>query len=152
MNQTQTSTLPKDTYFVAVKVLLRDGPLLLITHDIFGQWDWPGGRLRTDEFATPFSEVVERKMREELGTEVRYELGEPRVFFRHQRQEHGANGETVRIFAVGYEAKYVDGRLDLGPHHDEHLWVNVGSFRPEEYFEGGWLAGVQDYLRLLSGH
>ncbi len=31
----------KDLYFVAVKLLLRDGDKLLITHDIFGVWDLP---------------------------------------------------------------------------------------------------------------
>lgn len=36
----------KDVYFVAVKALLRDGNKILLTHDIWDQWDLPGGRIK----------------------------------------------------------------------------------------------------------
>lgn len=136
----------KDLYFVAVKLLLRDGDKLLITHDIFGSWDLPGGRLKPDEFDKPLEAVIERKVREELGLAVQYELGDPKVFFRVEREEEGMNGQKVRIFAVGYEAKYKGGEVMLGKNHDQHEWVVVRSFEPEQYFKGGWLTGVQEYL------
>jgi 8-oxo-dGTP pyrophosphatase MutT (NUDIX family) len=79
----------KDLYFVAVKVFLREGEKMLITHDIFGAWDLPGGRIRPDEFDKPMEEVIHRKLHEELGVEVRYDLGEPvGVFFRVERIEN----------------------------------------------------------------
>lgn len=136
---------PKDVYFVAVKVLLRDSDKLLITHDVFGSWDIPGGRIKPDEFEVPLEEVVARKMREELGSDVKYELGKPVVFFRHERIEK-STGEPVRIFAVGYEAKYLGGDFQLGGNHDKYEWVNVDSFKPDQYFTGGWLKGLQDYF------
>lgn len=40
----------RDLYFLAYKLFLRDGDKLLITHDIFGAWDLPGGRVRKNEF------------------------------------------------------------------------------------------------------
>lgn len=138
----------KDLYFVAVKLLLRDGDKLLITHDIFGDWDLPGGRIRKDEFDKPLESVIERKIKEELGPGVRYELGEPKVFFRVERAEYNLGGEKVRIFAVGYEAKYLGGEVDLGDHHDRMEWVDINSFEPEAYFTGGWLKGVQEYKEL----
>ena len=138
--------MEKDLYFVAVKLLLRDGDKLLITHDIFGAWDIPGGRIKKEEFDTPLESVIERKVREELGSEVKYELGEPKIFFRHERQEDGLDGQTVRIFAVGYEAKYTGGDIKLGEHHDKMEWVDLKTFKPEDYFTGGWLAGIQEYL------
>lgn len=133
----------KDTYFVALKLFLRDGDKLLITHDIFGSWDLPGGRIKPDEFNASLESVIARKVNEELGPEVTYELGEPNVFFRVERQEQG---KKVRIFAVGYEAKYVGGEIAMGKHHDEMKWVDVNEFRPEDYFTGGWLTGVKEYL------
>jgi 8-oxo-dGTP diphosphatase len=139
--------MEKDLYFVAVKLLLRDGDKLLITHDIFGAWDLPGGRIKKDEFEAPLESVITRKMREELGADVRYELGDPKVFFRVERAEHGLNGQMVRIFAVGYDATYKGGEVRLGDHHDQMEWVDVKTFRPEKYFTGGWLAGVQEYLK-----
>ena len=136
---------PKDLYFVAVKLLLRRNNELLITHDIFGSWDIPGGRIKPDEFEVPLEEVVARKMDEELGSKVNYELGKPVVFFRHERIEKSTN-EPVRIFALGYEAKYLDGEVQLGSNHDKYEWVDFASFKPEEYFTGGWLKGLQEYL------
>jgi len=139
---------PKDVYFVAVKVLLRKGDDLLITHDVFNEWDIPGGRIKPDEFETPLESVVARKMSEELGSDVQYELGQPVVFFRHERVEHTSK-QPVRIFAVGYEAEYIGGNIKLGANHDEYQWVDIKTFKPEEYFTGGWLKGLQEYLASL---
>ncbi len=136
----------KDLYYVAVKLFLRDGDKLLITHDIFGDWDLPGGRLREHEFDAPLEAVIERKVREELGPDVKYSVEEPVVFFRHERSEHDEGGKQVRIFAIGYEAVYQGGDVKLGDYHDKMEWVDINSFKPEGYFTGGWLKGVQEYL------
>ena len=136
----------KDLYFVAVKLLLRDDDKLLITHDIFGSWDIPGGRIKPDEFEKPLELIIERKIKEELGPEVKYQLGQAKVFFRHEREEHGMSGKKVRIFAVGFEAKYLGGEIKLGDHHDKMEWVNLNEFKPENYFTGGWLKGIREYL------
>ena len=142
-------TPEKDLYYVAVKLFLRDGNKLLISHDIFGDWDLPGGRIRKDEFNKPLESVIERKINEELGAGVKYQLGKPKVFFRVERQEHDLQGQTVRIFGVGYEAQYLGGMIDLGKHHDQMEWVDVTMFQPDQYFTGGWLAGVQEYIQGL---
>jgi ADP-ribose pyrophosphatase YjhB (NUDIX family) len=141
--------LNKDTYFVAVKAMVRRGGDLLITHDVFGQWDLPGGRLRPEDFEAPLDAVLARKMREELGDEFRYALGDPRIFFRHERAEHGLGDRRVRIFAVGYEAEYVDGPITLGPSHDRYLWLDASRFSADDYFEGGWLSGVREYQQMI---
>lgn len=139
--------IEKDLYFVAVKILLRDGNKLLITHDIFKSWDVPGGRIRANEFSTPLENVLARKMNEELGPHIRYALGKPVVTFRVERIEHSLN-KQVRIFAIGYEATYLGGDIILGDHHDKMEWVDITDFKPEDYFTGGWLVGIQDYLAL----
>ncbi len=135
----------KDVYFVAVKLLVRDEDRLLITHDVFGSWDIQGGRIKPDEFEFDLKTVIERKIVEELGSAVKLVVGQPVVFFRHERVEH-SSGEKVRIFAVGHEAVYVSGELALGQHHDRFEWVDVATFEPRDYFEGGWLNGLEEYL------
>lgn len=140
--------MEKDSYFVAVKVFLEDDKgNLFIFKDRFGDWDIPGGRLREDDFSVPLEEVAERKLREELGSEMRYELGEPAVFMRHERDEvlQAGKREKRRIFAVGYRAKYFGGGITLGNNHTESKWVPLATFRPEEYFTGGWLEGIREY-------
>jgi ADP-ribose pyrophosphatase YjhB (NUDIX family) len=146
MSETLHNISEKDLYYVAVKLLLRDGQKLLITHDIYGDWDLPGGRIRKDEFNSTLESVIERKINEELGGEFSYVLGQPAVFFRVERQEHNLNVQTVRIFGVGYEAQYTAGEITLGEHHDQTEWVDVPTFKPEDYFTGGWLTGVNEYL------
>jgi 8-oxo-dGTP pyrophosphatase MutT (NUDIX family) len=140
----------KDLYFVAVKLFLRDGDKLFISHDIFGSWDLPGGRIKKDEFNTPLKDVIARKVHEELGDDLKLEVKEPNgVFFRVERNEAGLDGQLVRIFAVGYDAKYLSGEIKMGKHHDKIEWVDVKTFKPEDYFKGGWLTGVQEYLTKL---
>lgn len=140
----------KDQYFVAVKVLMRRDDELLITHDVFGDWDIPGGRLIPDEFDTSLENIVDRKLSEELGDSVRYDLGKVAVFFRHERKEH-STGQDARIFAIGYEATYKSGDIKLGDHHDKYEWVNVLDFEPGDYFIGGWLKGIKEYQAMVRG-
>ena len=134
----------KDLYFVAVKLFLRRGGNLLVLKDDFGVWDLPGGRMKPNEFNTPLAAVLERKIKEELGGEIRYKLGKPVVFMRHERLENGK--VPVRIFAVGFEGKYLGGKIKLSRRHGAQLWVLVKGFKPEKYFKGGWLRGVREYL------
>lgn len=139
----------KELYYVAAKLFIRKGEQLLIIKDIFGDWDFPGGRIRKDEFKTPLEGVIKRKVREELGRAVCYSLGRPIVFMRHERREASVKGKPrVRIFAIGYEARYRGGAIQLGSIHKEYKWVSVVGFRPEKYFKGGWLEGAKEYLKL----
>ena len=140
----------KDLYFVAVKVFLRDkNSNLLIIKDKFGDWDIPGGRLREIDFEAPLDKVLERKIKEELGT-IHFVLGKPLLFMRHERDEILADGRKARrrIFAVGYEAEYIDGEILLGKNHEQYEWANLNNFQPEKYFSGGWLKGIEEYKEI----
>jgi ADP-ribose pyrophosphatase YjhB (NUDIX family) len=139
----------KDLYYVAVKVFLRKGDTFLVFKDGFGKWDLPGGRIRYEEFRKPLESVIERKIREELGASFRYKLGEPFIFMRHERPEFMPHGpKMARIFAIGYHAKFLGGTINLASHHTEYEWVPIKTYKPEKYFEGGWLAGVKEFLKI----
>ncbi len=145
----------KDVYFVAVKIFLQDAEgKLLITKDNFGDWDIPGGRLRETDFSIPLELVVKRKMEEELGGNVMYELGVPSVFMRHERDEILPSGERAkrRIFALGYSATYLGGEIKLGKNHEKLEWVSLDTFVPEKYFTGGWLQGVKEFQEQWCGN
>ena len=138
----------KELYYVAVKVFLEKDEQLFIFKDKFGDWDLPGGRIRKDEFAVPLEQVIRRKISEELGDTVEYTLGKPIVCMRHERVESEPGNPTIRIFSIGYEARYVGGDVHLSELHTEMKWVPIDNSRPEEYFTGGWLKGVQEYLSI----
>lgn len=144
----------KDQYYVAVKLFLEKEGRLFIFKDKWNDWDLPGGRVRKHEFDVPLESVIERKMNEEIGGQVSYTLGKPIVMMRHERVEQQTGDEEnplIRIFAVGYGATLISGEPRLGDHHVEMKWVNIDTFKPEEYFTGGWLKGVQEYLVLRRG-
>jgi ADP-ribose pyrophosphatase YjhB (NUDIX family) len=140
----------KDLYFVAVKLFIEKDGKLFIFKDKYGDWDLPGGRIRINEFETPLEKIIERKMREELGEEISYIIGKPIVFMRHQRNEVDLDGQEVRIFAVGFEATLNSGEIKISDMHTKMEWVDIKTFKPEDYFTGGWLNGVEDYLALKN--
>jgi len=143
-------TNPKDLYFVAVKVFLERDGKLFIFKDKFGDWDLPGGRIRKDEFQTPMEDIIKRKMSEELGDDIEYTIGKPVIFFRHERTE-ASSGQQVRIFAIGYEGTLLKGVIKMSELHTQNEWVDIATFKPEQYFIGGWLKGVREYLALKRG-
>ena len=141
----------KDEYFVAVKVFLEDNDgNLFVFKDKWGDWDLPGGRIKPHEFETPLEDIVERKLREELGDAFSYTLMKPEIFMRHERVEDAPGNPTVRIFALGYRAQMTDGAITLSEHHTEHKWIDVSQYDPTADFNGGWLKGVQEYLTLRN--
>lgn len=138
----------KDIYFVAVKVFVKKDGLLLILKDNFGDWDLPGGRMKADEFEISLEDILRRKMKEELGGDAVVSLSKmPVVFLRHERIEQSPGNPTVRIFALGYDGT-LEGDVKLSPRHTEMLWVEPATFKPENYFTGGWLKGLKEYLVL----
>jgi hypothetical protein len=137
----------KDTYFVAVKVFLEKEGKFLILKDSFGDWDLPGGRIRKNEFDAPFIQVIKRKMSEELGDDIQYTIGKPIVFMRHERVEQTPSDKPiVRIFAIGYDGILQSGEIKLSELHTKMMWVSIDDFEPENYFKGGWLKGVREYM------
>lgn len=139
----------KDPYFIAVKVFLERGDTFLIMKDKFGAWDLPGGRIKKFEFETSLPAILERKLREELGTNFSYQVDPmPSVLMRHERIEASPGNPTVRIFGLGYSARLVSGEPELSDAHTEMIWVETATFIPEDYFTGGWLTGVKEYLSL----
>jgi 8-oxo-dGTP pyrophosphatase MutT (NUDIX family) len=139
----------KDVYFVAVKVFLERGDEFLVFKDKFGDWDLPGGRIKKHEFEANLKDVIERKMKEELGEDIEYNLtNRPEVLMRHERVEASPGNPTVRIFGIGYRAELVSGEPKMSEAHIEMKWANIHDYKPEADFTGGWLKGVQDYLEL----
>ncbi|MFH0755448.1 MAG: hypothetical protein V1910_02165 [bacterium] len=142
------TTKQKDIYFVAVKVFLEKNGKLLILKDNFGDWDLPGGRILKDEFYTSLDQIIKRKMSEELGKNIKYVIGKPIVFMRHKRIEQIFGNPIVKIFAIGYEGILKNRNIKLSKRHSKIMWVDPNTFKPEKYFKGGWLKGVQEYIKL----
>ena len=134
----------KALYFVAVKIFLRDENKLLLTHDVWGNWELPGGRIQAHEFQKDLRGVVDRKLKQELGNNIGYsDLKPTGTFFQVSRVE---NDIPVRIFAIGYEGKFQGGGIKLGDNHDKFEWFDIDNFNPLELQDNDWMRGLQDYL------
>ena len=124
----------KDLYFIAVKLFLEREGKILIIKDKYGDWDLPGGRVRKSEFGTELEKVLIRKLSEELGNEIKYTIGKPIVFMRHERQEFDLNKKLVRIFAIGYDGIFKEEKIQLSPLHTEMKWVSVQELQTRRLF------------------
>lgn len=101
-----------------------------------------------NEFHAPSSLVIKRKIKEEVGSMIKYKLGEQKVLFKVERTDERPKPHKVRIVGIGFDAEYLGGPVDKGEYIDDYKWVDVTSLKPEDYFTGGWLKGVQDYLAM----
>ncbi len=106
--------------------------------------------IKKSEFDTPLEKVIGRKMSEELGDGIKYKIGKPVVTMRHERVEDAPGNPTIRIFAVGYEATLLSGEPKLSSLFTESMWADIKTFQPEKYFKGGWLKGVEEYLKIKN--
>lgn len=112
---------------VALKVLLHKGDeiLFLRDSDVDRHWDWPGGRIDNVEYRTPVEKIIAREIREELGSKVKYILGEPRFVLRRWTLWHG---KKTPVFCVFYEAQWVSGDIRLSDEHCAYEWLDPKEF------------------------
>jgi hypothetical protein len=137
----------KELFFVAVKVFFTFNGKLLVLKDKFGQWDLPGGRIKINEFNKPLSAIVKRKIREELGQQINYQVNnQPNIFIRHKRKEKVGSLKEAKIFALGFKAKFLKGTINLSPAHTTYLWVSKSQILSGKLLKGGWLKGAKDYF------
>ncbi len=144
-------SLAKDEYLVAVKLLLFDKGKLLILKDQWGSWDIPGGRIRRDQFTVSLDEILRQKIDIELGSEVKYELGDIKTTLRLERTEVGRDGLKVRIFAVCYEGKYLGGDIVGGEYIPHFEWIDFKQSNLDLYSDSAsWVTKLKEYQKVFQ--
>ncbi|MFA7286339.1 MAG: NUDIX hydrolase [Patescibacteria group bacterium] len=134
------------TYNVGLKILLRRGNSYLFVYTPEGYLDIPGGRIDATEHTTPLLTVLKRELKEELGTKVRYTIGQPIFHFRR----HFSNPEK-HIFLVVYEATYRKGDIVLSSEHARYQWLNPKKdvLPSSALFHKEGAAALKNYFKLL---
>ena len=115
-------------YQVAIKILLRKGDEVLLLRLDDGRFDYPGGRIDTVEGKVPLMKILAREIREEIGAQVKYQVGKPLFQFRRFfKQKY--------ILQTVYEGQYLGGEITLSPEHEKWLWLNpkTHSFKPRDF-------------------
>jgi len=121
-------------YQISFKILLRKGKKALFLRTTEGNYtDLPGGRVDNVENKVPLKEIISREVREELGSKIKYELGEP--IFQYRRY---SRSRQIYILFTVYEAKYLSGDVKLSPEHNSYEWINPAIYKfNKKDFEGG---------------
>ena len=115
---------------VSLKVLLRDGNKVLLTRGE-GGIDLPGGRIDVGEENMPFGDVISREVREELGEDVKFSLGQ--ILFAHHL---GYTKVPEGIVNIVFDAEYISGEIKLSDEHTSFDWVDGGvhEIQREDFF------------------
>ena len=143
----------KDFYQISLKVIIENakGEILLLEADPKGSYagfyDLPGGRIDTDEFTTPFFDIIKREIAEEVG-DIKYSLGtKPVAVGRHLSPDSmSKNGSDIHILYLFFEAKYLSGDIAISNEHIGFKWANFSKEEPAKLLKSGNLEGIKMYL------
>lgn len=150
----RTCSMAKDVYQISVKaVIVRpDGKVLGLNGKnggLFeGFYDMPGGRVETDEFSTPLTEIIQREIKEETGL-VDVEIEEnPVSLGRHLSKDLDSEGNRVRVLYVFFRAR-IHGNIEtikISDEHEGYAWLELTKENVPTYFTSGMLEGMRGYL------
>lgn len=141
-----------DTFHVSQKLfVVNEKQELLILKDARNAYyDFPGGRLDKDEFATPLLDSLRREVAEELGKDVSLTIYEGVVAVAREclwNRILGCLDYDRHVFIIFYEAQYRGGEIVLSDEHESYQWVECATFKPEELFKPGIGAAAEKFLR-----
>lgn len=132
-------------YHVGLKILLKKGEEFLFLKSVDkAHIDLPGGRIDDVEHDTPLADILTREVAEELGGEVKYNLGKPVFQFRRYFESVGRC-----IFLTAYEAEYVSGEITLSSEHSGYQWITPEKFQEyveDDFFSKEEFRAFQEYF------
>lgn len=153
--------MKNDFYQVSLKLILKNksGEILILKAvgdgTYAGFYDFPGGRIRRDEFETSIVEVLKREVVEEIGA-VDFEINQnPVAYGRHSipamaqpRSIAAINqGEDIHVLYLFFEGNFLDGNIVISKEHTDYKWVKLEDLELEKYFKSGILEGIKMYLK-----
>ncbi|MFA6511740.1 MAG: NUDIX hydrolase [Patescibacteria group bacterium] len=147
----------RDYYQISLKLILRssDGKVLILRvvdgGSYEGYWDFPGGRINTDEFGADLLEIVKREAQEETDISDIIVQPKPVTYARHLIPGRVTkDGKDIHVFYLLFEGKTNTKDVRISNEHTDAQWVKLEGLPLEEYFTGGNLEGVQRYLGKIS--
>lgn len=145
----------RDFYQVSLKAILRnaDGLILAVkcgpTSSMAGFYTLPGGRIDEDEFSKPYTDILSRELREELGEAVKFSFSPlPVALGRHliPAKNSGKINQDIHVLLVFFEAQFLGGNVVISDEHTGFTWLDLNSIVLAEYFISGSLEGLKMYI------
>lgn len=110
-------------------------------------YDFPGGRINSNELRTSLEEVIRREVREEIGEDVQFKVDmNPSGIGRHLYFSKKLKRE-VCVMMIFFRAKYLGGDIRISEEHVGYKWLSLNPDNISEYFTSGFAEGVSTYLQ-----
>lgn len=121
---------------VSLKVLLKNnqGEYLLLksaSKNLYwkGKYDLPGGRIDNNEVDVDFHKLIDREIKEEVGTKVKYKLRQdPVALIKYRFKDNRC------ILYILFEAKYLGGEVKISDEHTDYIWEKITLKNRKKYF------------------
>lgn len=125
--------------YIGVKGIICDGNKILITQEpqTFvggGKWELPGGKLSHGEESTPLQDILLREIKEELGPDIKVEIGDLVDIIRRPWNKPGC--ESDMVFLATYECAYRGGKITLSEENCAYRWVTADDIVGYEFIPG----------------
>lgn len=112
-------------FFVGQKVFVEKGDdVLILFNQRDGKIDLPGGKIQVNE---AIDKALVRELEEELGSDVKIEVGEP--FIRWTTEMYYGKNIGKKILLIGFKGKYISGEIDLSDEHSGYKWVDKDNYK-----------------------
>ncbi len=104
--------------------ITKDDELLLVKSGNGREelWELPGGRYDVGEEEILPEAILQREIKEELGSDFRCRIAKPAHAWIRPLNDHF-------VFLVGYDCKYESGTIKISSEHTEYQWVTKVSWR-----------------------
>lgn len=146
-----------DFYQISLKMFLKNdkSEILLLEANLEGSfagyYDFPGGRIDTDEFTTPFYDIIKREIMEEVG-KINFTLNsKPVAVGRHlapatiTKKDH-----DIHVLYLFFEAHYISGEINISNEHIGYKWVDFSKVDPAKLLISGNLEGIEMYFSKMK--
>ena len=135
---------------IAFKILLKkDGKFLFLTAFDIGKelLDLPGGRANKNEGKVPIKKILEREIKEEIGSAVKYKIGGP-VF---QYRRYNPIKDLYNLITV-YEGKYISGSIKLSSEHIKYQWIDPTKykFKEKKFYTKEEYKAFKEYFKITK--
>lgn len=136
-----------EKFQISLKILLknnRDEYLILKSSPgpyFKEKFDFPGGRINTNEVNVDFHKLIDREINEETG-KIKYKLRPDPVSVSNYKFP---NKKT--IFYILFEAEYINGKITISDEHTEFRWQKLKSSNIKKLFHPSLIKLLRNYFK-----
>lgn len=127
---TLAQRIHSQVFYVTLKAIIqKDDQILLMQERVSKLWELPGGRINEGEEVLSEAEIMARELREELGDEIRFDIGPVVATTMYA-------GRNYWFYLVARVCTYRGGTVQLSDEHMKYRWVDKKTFSQFEYVSG----------------